>query len=81
MTTTETSSEYYGPENSVTTAEASEDDEEYTTRTRDWRRRWRRQRLDAEIEGYPTMMAESVEEDRDDDRGVCRGQLLDSAYE
>ena len=42
MTTTASSTEYDGPTDSVTTTEASAEDEEYTTCLRYWRQKMRR---------------------------------------
>ena len=81
MTTTEASSGEDGPEDSAPTMEASEDGKGYTTRLRYQRQQRRRWRLDAGLEGSPTMTTAPEEEDSNDEGGVCGGQGLYAASE
>ena len=72
-------SEEDGLEELATTTEAAGDGKKYTTRPRNWRQRQRQRLLCAGPEGSTTMTVASAKETSDDDRGVCRGQGLDSA--
>ena len=60
---------------SETTMEVSADDEEKTTRMRDWRQRQRRQGIDNRPKGSMRMMEASEEEDDHEDYNNDNGGI------